>query len=116
MDLEGVLSRAEILLHLDGPAPKHVVGFENGPAVQADVGEGVQPMEDEFHHFLFQELRADIERRPVNPVLLPDPLKDQLPVPPEGVGDEAVGQQVRVDRAGYGGREPVGKIVDQVRR
>jgi hypothetical protein len=111
VDFQGVGSRAKVVPHLHLPDPEHVAGVQDLVAVQDDPGEGVQAVEDQIHRLLVQDLRAGVEGGAVDPVLLADPLEGHLVVPPEGVRDEAVGQEIRVDGPRDGGGKPGGEGV-----
>lgn len=98
--MQDIFTAFEQWFCVHAPAPEHVVGMEEGGAVEGDGGEGVDAVEDEFYMLAGQCGGVDVEMGLVLPVVEADPLNLCFLVTVEGVGDDASGDEVGLYGAG----------------
>ena len=96
----------QVALHRHTPDAKHVVRGEHQGAVHIDLGGCVESVKDQVHVGAGQQGRSRVEVQPVLPALLLDPLQLGFVVAEERVGNLLVGQQIKVNVARNGGRQP----------
>src|ERR1700690_2234788 len=73
--------------HVPSPFPEHVVRVPQRLAVETDLGQRVEAVEDQLQALLSGHGRVDGERAAVFPVPLGDPLDTQLLVADERIGN-----------------------------
>jgi hypothetical protein len=83
----------------------HVGGLAEDDAVEADPGDGVEPVEDQVDAVPVGRLVR--EGGPVDPVVAADPGEAALGVVDVRVADQAGGQQVAHDLAGHRRRDRI---------
>ena len=93
-------------LHRHAPDAEHVVRGEYLDAVDIDLRGRVEAVEDQVYVGPRQQGRSGIEVQPVLPALIFDPLQPGFVVPEERVGNLLIGQQIKVNVARHGGRQP----------
>ena len=104
--LKLVVAGFEQAFHIYAPCAVHIVGVENGFAIEIHVGISVEPVE----HKLLIAARClggcSHKRGFIHPVLLIDPLHTTLIEAEEGVFDYLIGNEVGVNRTRYCCRIP----------
>ena len=101
-----VFSGVQMTLHRHPPNAKHIVCIQHQGAVHIDLGGSVEPIENQLHVRPRQQSRSRVEVEPVLPALLLNPLQFGFVVAEKRVGNLLVGQQVQVNVAGNGSRQP----------
>jgi hypothetical protein len=104
--LTAVRFKPEERLDLPLVLAEHVVGLAQQMAVEAHLGQGVQPVAHQEDLLFGQERRVRAERAAVFPVAFGDPQDALLVVGHKRVGDTSQGQQVSVDAARRLPRQP----------
>ena len=105
-DAQLVAARAQPDLDRNAPGPEGVVGAQQLRAVQVDVGERVETVEDEVAARARERGGRRIEVRAVLPVGEAYPLQARFGRADIGVGDQVAGEQVGVHGAGHLRRVP----------
>ncbi|KAK1856728.1 hypothetical protein CCHR01_00698 [Colletotrichum chrysophilum] len=85
---------------VDALRGEHVVRLEDGLAVQHDGGKGIQTVKGQHSLGTLRDGVRGGEGGPVQPLGLADPLDVELVLADEGVGDDAVVDEVEVDVCG----------------
>ncbi len=119
IDFENVVALDDRVLDRESVADEHVFRLGDDLAVEADGGEGIEAVSDEFQHIVSKLLRREGKLGLVAPVLVGDPLEVPLIGTPEGIGNQLVVEQIGMDAAGHAGfqirfgfgfeKEPVGE-------
>ena len=94
------------MLAIDPPGAKHVVRIKQLLVVEKDVRVGVETFEHKLEMLTTQEFRFDGEGRLILPIGFANPLQLLFIVTIEGIVDQLVLEQVRMNATGHGCRIP----------
>jgi hypothetical protein len=97
---------AEDAIASDSPLAEHVVDSQEKRVVQKNVGVRVEAFEIELDPLPRQKGRVRVEREPVLPVLILDPLEVLLIVCVKWIRYQAPREEIGMDTAGNGGPAP----------
>ena len=98
---------AEPILHVPAPRPEHVVGGAEQLPVEADLGQGIEPVEDEGDALLGGKRGLNDEVAAILPVALGHPHDPQLLVADKRIGYAAGCHQICVDAARHCAGKPL---------
>ncbi len=115
MHQQRVAARVQGVLHRQAPTTEHVVRGKQLLAVEADLGKGVEAVENKIDVVALERGPVDVEVQAVIPVGEPDPLQTGLIVAPERILDPSQRQEVRLDGSRHVCRLPVRGCLLRVR-
>ena len=102
LDRYGVFPRGEHVFDVEDISAVRVLYAGDALAVDDDLGESVEHLEDEYDMFAFEVVRAHLEGARKGPIMLADPLHLGLVAAYEGIGDDPGVDEVEEVAAGNG--------------
>ncbi len=86
--------------HVNSPAAEHIVRRQYRLVIQEDLGEGIEPVEDEIDMLVLQRIGVNLERRAIFPIRQTDPLQVRFVVAVKGIGDQMGCEKIGLHHAG----------------